>query len=131
MIKVYVDTNFFLIPYQFKVDIFAEIDRIITSEYQLCTVKECVDELKHLMEHEKGADKRAAKLAFDLLMSKKFYIVPRAKQKAFKGADNHLFKIAETGKDYVATNDKGLKARLRAKDVNLIVLRQKNHLIIE
>ena len=47
MKKIILDTNFLLIPAQFKVDIFDEIDRIMIEKYQLFVLDKTIDELKN------------------------------------------------------------------------------------
>lgn len=44
--KVILDTNFLLIPGQFKVNVFAEIERVMDVPYHLCIIDKTVDELK-------------------------------------------------------------------------------------
>ena len=45
MKKIILDTNFLLIPAQFNVDIFSEIERICDFQYQLCIVDKTLSEL--------------------------------------------------------------------------------------
>jgi len=48
MRKIILDTNFLLIPAQFKVDIFSEIDRICSFTYSLFVLDKSVEELKKI-----------------------------------------------------------------------------------
>ncbi|ENO12016.1 hypothetical protein MBGDC06_00279, partial [Thermoplasmatales archaeon SCGC AB-539-C06] len=72
MKKIILDTNFLLIPAQFKVDIFDEIDRIILEKYQLFVLDKTIDELKKIIadKKQKMRNRRAAKLGLQLLKSK-------------------------------------------------------------
>ena len=45
--EVFIDTNFFMIPFQFNVDILEEFKRILPN-YQLVTTKFVINELKGL-----------------------------------------------------------------------------------
>ena len=122
--KIILDTNFLLIPVQFKVDIYSEIDRICDFSYELVTVKEVVSELEHLI--AKGSkSKKAAKLALQML--KKFQIRTLRDRKVFKRADEAIIAIADKN-SIVATQDMELKRLLKKNAVRLIVLRQKQYL---
>src|SRR3989338_2216273 len=71
-VTIVLDTNFLLIPGQFKVDIFRELERIIDAPYRLVVLDATIDELKELRDKKgaKGKDKDAAKLALKLVQAK-------------------------------------------------------------
>ena len=71
MKKILLDTNFLLIPSQFKVDIFSELERICIFNYKLYVLDKTVDELKYIIEKQKGKHKEAAKIGLQLLKLKK------------------------------------------------------------
>jgi rRNA-processing protein FCF1 len=123
MRKILLDTNFLLIPAQFKVDIFKEIDRIMFAKYKLYTLDKVIDELKKIIadKKQKQKDKKAAKLALQLIKAKKINII---KTKTDKPVDDI---IADLKGYVIATQDIGLKRRLKAK---IITLRAKKKLII-
>ncbi len=122
MRKIILDTNFLLIPAQFNIDIFAEINRIMLEKYQLYTLDKVVDELKQIMKakKQKQKDKHAAKLGLMLIKAKKVKIL-----KTKEGnADDILAEI----KGYtIATQDMALKRRIKGKK---ITLRAKKKLIL-
>ncbi len=123
MKKILLDTNFLLIPSQFKIDIFAEIDRIMLEKYKLFTLDKVIDELKSIQKNPKQSqkNKKAAKLALQLIKAKKVNII---KTKTDKLVDDIIASL----KGYViATQDIGLKRRLKTK---IITLRAKKKLII-
>lgn len=126
MKKIILDTNFLMIPFQFNLDIFAEIDRIINEKYEICTIDKVILELKKLQESSlKGRDKESAKLALRLIEIKDIKVI-----KTDKGyADNALFDMSSYDV-IIATQDKVLKDRLRIKEVPYIYMRSKNHLEI-
>jgi len=125
MKHIILDTNFLLIPAQFNVDIFTEIDQLMTEPYELCIIDSTLDELKTLMTTESGKDKRAASLAMQLLEKKK---VTHLKTEKHLNTDKLIVERAK-GEDYlVATQDKALKDILKENNVKLIVLRQKKYL---
>lgn len=119
MEKIILDTNFLLIPGQYKVDIFSEMRRICPFQYELFVVDKTCQELEHLAKNAKGKDKDAAKIG--LLLIKKYnihIIVTDGKNYA----DDAIAALAD---EYiVATQDKGLKSRVKRK----IIMRQKTHL---
>ena len=48
MRNIILDTNFLMIPLQFKVDIFSEIERICNFKYELLVPEASVKELENL-----------------------------------------------------------------------------------
>ena len=123
MKQVIIDTNFLLIPIQFKVDIFSEIDRIMLAKYKLYTLDKVIDELKSIQKNPKQSqkNKKAAKLALQLIKAKKVKII---KTKTDKLVDDIIAGL----KGYIiATQDIGLKRRVKTK---IITLRAKKKLII-
>lgn len=126
-VKVLLDTNFLLIPGQFKVDIFSEIERIIPGAHELCILDRTLDELDSIISNKQssGADKAAAKLAKALIKAKK---IPDLKTEKNLNVDNLIKKQALQGGYIVATQDRALKSALKEKNIPLIVLRQKKHL---
>ena len=124
MNRVIIDTNFAMIPAQFKVDIFSEIDRIMPAKYKICILDKSIDELKKIIKEQKGKHKTNASLALQLLKAKKVNII-KTKQGY---ADDILVEIAKKS-DYIATQDLLLRKRLKGK-CNLIIMRQKKFLII-
>ena len=123
--KILLDTNFVMIPAQFKVDIYSEIERICDFPYELYILDKTLNELDNILKTQKGKEKAAARLAKAILEAKK----PKV--------------LKTTSKDYVdsiilglegfivATQDKELRLNLKKKGVQTIVLRQKKHLIFD
>ncbi len=125
--KVILDTNFLLVPGQFSVDIFSEIDRLMDFPYQLEVLKGTLPELKKINDTGSTKDKMAAKLAVVLIKQKGLKMVANY---STDNVDDSIVRLAN--KDtYVATQDKELKSRLKKKGVKIITLRQKKYLIIE
>jgi uncharacterized protein len=123
MHKIILDTNFLLIPYQFKVDIFSEIDRIITEAHILYVLDKTIDELHKIIsdKNQKQADKQAAKLALALIQAKNIEIIKTHE-------DLFVDDLIVKQEGYiVATRDKNLKRRLKTK---IITLRAEKKLIL-
>lgn len=124
MKNVILDTNFMLIPFYFGVDIFSEIDRICPFAYRLVMLSPSIRELEEIETNQRGKSKKAAAMARALLNAK-----PVTIQETDEGhVDDIIVKTARPGSDIVATQDKGLRKRLREHGVARIVLRQKKYL---
>lgn len=124
--KIILDTNFLLIPAQFKVDIFSELDKLGTN--QLCILDRTLEELKKIIKKQSLKNKKAAKLALSLIKFKKIKII---KTKSTKKTDDLILEIAKKKKkNAVATQDKLLKQKLNENKVKIITLRQKKYLIM-
>ncbi|MBW2997644.1 hypothetical protein KY349_04865 [Candidatus Woesearchaeota archaeon] len=122
---IIIDTNFLLIPAQFNVDIFSEIERIMEEPYELCIVDKTIDELDSLKIKASGKDKRAADLALQLIKAKK---VKHLKTEKNLNTDKLIVKLAKSPDYIVATQDMDLKRILKENNVQIIILRQKKHL---
>ncbi|MBI5389568.1 hypothetical protein HZB01_04275 [Candidatus Woesearchaeota archaeon] len=123
-LTIILDTNFLLIPVQFRVDIFAEIERIFDIPYQLCILEKTITELEGIMATQKGKDKEAAKLALQLIKAKHLNILPSVSPKS---VDANLLELGKTGA-CIATQDIGLLRLLKKSQVQSVRLRQQSHL---
>ena len=125
--KILLDTNFLLIPYQFRMDIFTQIDRIMHFPYKIFVLDKSVEELKKIVEEQKGKNKDAAKIALKLIAIKNISIV---KTKGSKRTDDVIVELSSENSYIVATQDKDLKRRLINHRIEVIVLRQKKILVL-
>ncbi len=123
------DTNFFFILFDFKIDIFEEFDRIIPTTYRLLTFPAIIEELKKL-----GTKKDSViwkkRIQMALKITEKCEIhddSPLPKE----SIDEFILRIAKEKNRIVATNDKVLKKKLKSHGVPIIYLRQKKYLILE
>ena len=124
MKRIIIDTNFLLIPYQFKVDIFAEIGRVCLFPHELCIMEKTVDELEHIKKGQSLNQKKAANYALALIKTVKLRRLPST-----RGVDRDIITIADTN-TIVATQDLGLKRKLKGKDCQFLVLRKKSYLAL-
>ena len=125
MKHVLIDTNFLLVPGQFGVDIFSEIDRIMIGPYELCVVDKTLAELRKIVDTASGKDKAAASLALRLVEAKKLHHLKTEKN---LNTDELIVELAKQPDFVVATQDMALKRILKQNSVPLIVLRQKKYL---
>ena len=125
MKRIILDTNFLLIPSQFNVDVFSQIKKLMTVPYELHVLDETVKELEKIKEEQKGKSRDAAKLGLQLIEGRVKVITTTGGH-----ADDIIVAVAD--KDtIVATQDQGLKRRLKEKDIQIIYLRQKKHLQLQ
>ncbi len=123
--KIILDTNFIMIPAQFKVDIYAELDKICDFNYELYVLDRSLTELDTIIKTQKGKEKAAARLAKAILEAKKPKIL-KTTSKVY--VDNILLGL----KDFiVATQDHELRLKLKKEGVKTIVLRQKKYLMLD
>jgi|FLOH01.1.fsa_nt_gi uncharacterized protein len=129
--KVILDTNFFLIPGQFHVDIFTEIKNLMLEPYILCVLDKTFDELKGIEIMGKFSDVRAIKLgaalAHNLIKQQSLKILTSFSD---KNVDDSLVEMSKKGV-FIATQDKELKKRVKEKGAQIITLKQKKYLVLE
>jgi len=130
MKKIYLDTNFLLIPAQFNVDIYEEIKNICDFQYELIVLEGSLYELNKIIREQKGANIQAAKLGLSILEAKikekSLYIITFSKDSI---VDDKLVELTDK-ETYVATQDKELKRRIKDKGGKIITLRNKKILVI-
>ncbi|MCX9080863.1 MAG: DNA-binding protein [Candidatus Methanoperedens sp.] len=119
--KVIIDTNGLMIPGQFGIDIFSELEQL--GFYSFIVPNATVKELEKIMATGRGKDKSAAKMALSLLdrctiIDKNGY------------ADNIIIDMAISMDAAVLTNDAELKKRLCSKGVTNVYLRDRTRLSI-
>ena len=125
--EVIFDTNFFLIPGEFGVDVFEELEKTATFKYEIYVIDKTVDELHKIIKEQKGKHSANAKLGLQLLEKKKIKII---KTETLKNVDELIKEHAKKAHTLVATQDKALQNALRQKGVGIISLRQKKRLMI-
>jgi rRNA-processing protein FCF1 len=128
MKKIIIDTNFLLIPFMNKVDIFSELERIIIEDYKVFILDKTINELNNLYEKESGKTKQAVKFALSLINVKQPDIIETEKNR--KDADWEIISLCKKEDYMVATQDKLLREQLKLLGRKTIVLRQKKYLIL-
>lgn len=122
MTVVLLDTNMLLLPHKHRIDVFSEIERLITGEHEVATLSTVVDELKEIA-RENNDDGIAAKVGLRLLTDKKVRVITS------KGpVDDALVEYAQKDRATVCTNDRELKARLKKAGIRRVFMRGKTHL---
>jgi len=131
VVRVILDTNFLLVPGQFKVDIFEEFARTLSFPYQLCIFKETIDELSKIAESKKR-DASNAKVALKLIKQKNLKSLPNSYTQEGFYIDKIILENI-TDNDIVCTQDKELKRQLRqkSKKIRILTLKSKKHIVFE
>ena len=123
--EVVIDTNFFMVPFQFNVDIIDELEKALPS-YKLTTPIFVINELKGLKRNNKGKIRLNADLALKLANSSNIEIKDISLENN-ETVDDALLRVSEV----LATNDIELKKRARMKGITVAYLRQKKYIAID
>ena len=111
--EVVIDTNFFMVPFQFNVDIITELEKLLPS-YKLTTPSFVINELKGLKRNNKGKIRLNANLALKLANSSKVEIKDISLLEN-ETVDDALLRVSEV----LATNDIELKNRAKEKGITV------------
>lgn len=123
--EVVIDTNFFMVPFQFNVDIIDELEKVLPS-YKLTTPIFVINELKGLKRNNKGKIRLNADLALKLANSSNIEIKDISLENN-ETVDDALLRVSEV----LATNDIELKKRAKKKGITVAYLRQKKYIAID
>jgi rRNA-processing protein FCF1 len=126
--RIIVDSNALFIPLEFKIDIFAELSRLLNRNYELILLSPVKRELETLT--QKSSPKTRKNATFALTLAEKLTFV-KIQEKPNEPTDDTIIRIAKQWKTPVFTNDKQLKKKLRDISVPVIYLRQKSRLEID
>lgn len=118
---VVLDTNFLLIPFQFKINIFAELEYLIEKNHHYVVSSRTISELKHLAT-KIGKDGMAARLALKLVESQKEKITIIENRME---VDDWIFKYSHENHAIACTNDAELRRRLRELKIKTISMKSK------
>jgi len=127
VIKVIFDANFLFIPFQFKIDIFDELEALI-GRFEPIILSTTLKELESLSKKRKVKIRNQALAALDLTKKCKIIDMEKNLEESF---DDVVLRVAKKWGCPVATNDRTLRKRLREADVAVIFLRQRSRLGIE
>lgn len=117
MRKVLLDANFLVLPFQFNVDLFGELDRLLGEQYTVYTLQRTYNEARDL---EDGAYRQVVERLVDEADIEVITV------QSGKEVDDVLVDLA--GEYVVCTNDRAVRAELREARLPHIYLRQQNYL---
>lgn len=121
---VILDSNALMMQFQFHIDIEKEVNRLLGGNYQMVVPQIVVDELSRIA--KEGAQKEATEARMAVELAKTFQIVESPGD-----GDTGILRVAEKLNAVVVTNDKRLRAQLRAKGLPNIYMRSRAFLTIE
>ena len=125
MKSVLIDTNFLVECAKYKVDIHAELKRILDFNVEVAILDRTMDELDVIIARGKK-EGQAAKLAKTILLVKRFVIMPT------RGGHTDKLLIEKAGPDHIiATMDRALKQKLKKKGHDVIIIRGKKKLALQ
>lgn len=138
---VIIDSNFILLPFQFKIDYFLEIRQIIEGKLKFVIFQQILNELKAKKRKQQKATKFNRFLQSGLLYlersNEKYQIeILEEIKNEYETTDDFLLKKAvvlkrEGSNVYLATNDSELRKKAHSQKINTIFLRQKKYLTMD
>lgn len=123
--EVIIDTNFFMVPFQFNVDIIDELEKKLPA-YKFIAPSFVIDELYGLKHNSKGKTRLNAGMALKLAKTSPIEIKDISLLEN-ETVDDALIRISEV----LATNDIELKKRAKEKGISVVYLRQKKYISID
>ncbi len=123
--KIIFDTNFCMVPFEFKVDIIDELNRIMPEKFTIIIPDLVIDELRKIAE---GSGKKtiAARSALEFV---KGFQIERVEKRG--NVDTSIVYYAKEKGYALATQDKEMKKLARKLGVPIITMRQKKYLIYD
>jgi rRNA-processing protein FCF1 len=126
-LKVILDSNFLMIPFQFNLDIFQEIEFLLQKKVDFVVPSAVKAELTDIS--TRGGE-GASEASLALQLASRCRVVEVALE-SNGTVDDAIFKAAQKLGAVVATTDIVLKKRLRDINVPVVYLREKSKLEVE
>ena len=138
---IVIDSNFILLPYQFKIDYLNDIYLNLEGKTRFYIFKQVLDELEAKKRRTPITSKFRRQFKFGMSYLKKneivypIYFIDEIKKENETTDDFLLRRCIDFKTDYkrvfIATNDAQLRKKASKAKINLIFLRQKKYLSIE
>jgi len=122
---VIIDSSMLMVPLEKKINIFLELERILSFSFEIVIPKIVIKELERIRCEEARAKQKKAKLALDLASN---YRILDSNLEGI--ADDEIERLAIEHDAIVATNDTKLRSKLREKGISVIALHGKNRLAL-
>lgn len=126
--QIIIDANFILVPLQFKIDIFENIANLLNQQFEPILLSTTLQEIQKMA--EKGPPKLSKQATMALKIAEKCHIISVEKSQG-ETNDDVILRMATQWKIPVATNDRELRKKLRARSIPVIFLRGKHRLELE
>jgi len=127
-LRVILDSNFLFIPFQFQVDVFEELKKLLNQQFDPVLLQPTYQELLRMAEH--GPPKLRQQASLALKLAEKCSIVS-VETHCGENPDDLILRVSKEWGCPVATNDRELRKRLRREGVPTIFLRQRAYLAME
>lgn len=121
---VLLDTNFLLLPFQRRIDIFEEIGRLIGGHVEFLILTQVLGELRWLAESGKMKERRMATSSLQLVERFCRLVDESYTATTELDADTALMQYASVTGAVVATNDRELRHKLVKQGSRVIFLRK-------
>ncbi len=118
------DTNFLLLPFQRRIDIFEEIELLLSSHVEFVVLPQILSELQRLVARGSSKERRAAQSAMHLVEQYCIRKVQSVNAKTAFDADTALLQYSLATGALVATNDRALRRDLIKQGSRVIFLRK-------
>ena len=119
---VVLDTNFLLVPFQFKINILKELDFLIDMEHRFVISSRTLNELRKIGK-SKGKNGVAARLAVKIVENNNIDII-----KNEMGVDDWIVSYAKETGAIVCTNDSALRRRLKPLRIKVVAVKSRSRL---
>jgi rRNA-processing protein FCF1 len=126
-IKVILDSNFLMIPFQFHIDVFQEIEYLLQKKVDFVVPSAVKTELTGIS--TRGGE-GAPEASLALQLASRCRVVEVTLQEG-ESVDDAIVKASQKLGAIVATTDIELKKRLRSINVPVVYLREKSKLEVE
>lgn len=127
-LRVILDSSFLFTSAQFRIDVFEELEKVLTQHFEPVVLSSTCHELEKIMKKRSVKLQRQAALAMNLAQQCSRLKVKKGNAESY---DDVIVRVASKMKYCAATNDRVLRKKLRQKNVAVIYLRQKSHLAID
>ncbi len=119
---VILDTNFLLVPFQFKINIMKEIEYLLEISHKFVISSRTITELKNIGKG-KGKDGVAARLALKLIDNNPIEVVENGLH-----VDHWILEYAKENDAIVCTNDAPLRRKLKRLGIKIVSMKSKSSL---
>jgi rRNA-processing protein FCF1 len=126
-VTVCFDASFLMLAAKFHIDIISETEKLLQRRIQLSVLDIVVGELEGLA-RKRGAAGRDARVALELISTRKIHRVPSEEQ---SNADKALTEASGQPGIIVATADLDLRRAIRDRGKTVIILREKAKLELD
>ncbi len=127
-LKIIVDSNALFVPLEFKIDIYEELQRLLSRSFELILLSPVKRELETLAQKDSPKTSRNAKFALSFA-EKCTYV--KIQENPCEQTDDAIVRIAKSWNAPVFTNDKLLKRKLKDISAAVIYVREKSRLQID